>query len=162
MMEANSNQGPRVVYMNKSGQTVSPATGKTVGNADPEAHHYFAAMTSNTLTRINELAGTEMSGVSFVRDYVELLFDGTILRMLTPPVVRTATETCRIPDAGCRDLLCSLIGQIVVDFIVIEDDRIEVRYANGATVGVSLRREDRDGPEAAHYVPGDNQPILVW
>jgi RHS repeat-associated protein len=41
VMEANPNQGPRAVYMNRTGQTVDPATGRTVPNADPRAHHYL-------------------------------------------------------------------------------------------------------------------------
>ena len=41
IMDANSNQGARAVYMNQSGQTVNPATGKTVPNSDPSAHHYL-------------------------------------------------------------------------------------------------------------------------
>lgn len=41
IMEGNANQGPRAVYMNRSGQTVDPATGRTVSNADPNAHHYL-------------------------------------------------------------------------------------------------------------------------
>jgi RHS repeat-associated protein len=38
IMDANKNQGPRVNYMNKSGQTVDPATGKTISNNDPRGH----------------------------------------------------------------------------------------------------------------------------
>ena len=41
IMEGNANQGPRAVYMNSSGQTVKPATGRTVPNSDPSAHHYL-------------------------------------------------------------------------------------------------------------------------
>jgi hypothetical protein len=40
-MEGNLNQGPRAVYMNRAGQTVDPATGRTVPNADPRAHQYL-------------------------------------------------------------------------------------------------------------------------
>jgi len=41
VMEGNANQGPRAVYMNRTGQTVDPATGRTVSNADTRAHHYL-------------------------------------------------------------------------------------------------------------------------
>lgn len=41
IMEANGNQGPRAVYMNSSGQTVDPASGRTVSNSNPRAHHYL-------------------------------------------------------------------------------------------------------------------------
>ena len=40
-MDANANQGARAVYMNQSGQTVNPFTGRTVPYSDPTAHFYF-------------------------------------------------------------------------------------------------------------------------
>jgi RHS repeat-associated protein len=38
IMDANSNQGPRVNFMNANGQTVNPATGRTIPNSDPAGH----------------------------------------------------------------------------------------------------------------------------
>lgn len=38
IMDANSNQGRRVNYMNKNGQTVDPATGRTISNKDIRGH----------------------------------------------------------------------------------------------------------------------------
>ena len=38
IMDANSNQGRRVNYMNKNGQTVDPASGRTISNKDPRGH----------------------------------------------------------------------------------------------------------------------------
>jgi hypothetical protein len=38
IMDPNVNQGARISYMNASGQTVDPATGRTVSYSDPVAH----------------------------------------------------------------------------------------------------------------------------
>ena len=38
IMDANKNQGQRVNYMNKEGQTVDPSTGKTIPNNDNRGH----------------------------------------------------------------------------------------------------------------------------
>lgn len=38
IMDANSNQGRRVNYMNQQGQTVDPKTGKTISNKDSRGH----------------------------------------------------------------------------------------------------------------------------
>lgn len=38
IMDANSNQGRRVIYMNKSGQSVDPSTGRTISKNDPRGH----------------------------------------------------------------------------------------------------------------------------
>ncbi len=38
IMDANQNQGKRVNYMNKDGQTVDPSTGRTISNKDKRGH----------------------------------------------------------------------------------------------------------------------------
>jgi len=38
VMDANQHQGRRMNYMNKGGQTVDPATGRTISNSDPRGH----------------------------------------------------------------------------------------------------------------------------
>lgn len=41
IMDANQHQGARAVYMNQGKQTVDPASGRTVTNDNPRAHHYL-------------------------------------------------------------------------------------------------------------------------
>ena len=38
IMDADKNQGRRVNYMNKNGQTVNPQTGRTISNKDKSGH----------------------------------------------------------------------------------------------------------------------------
>ncbi len=38
IMDQTAHHGPRVVYMNRTGQTINPVTGRTVANSDPWAH----------------------------------------------------------------------------------------------------------------------------
>ena len=38
IMDANANKGSRVNYMNKSGQTVDPLSGRTISNSDTRGH----------------------------------------------------------------------------------------------------------------------------
>jgi hypothetical protein len=59
------------------------------------------------------LAGCELSAVCFVRSYVELHFDGPVLRLLAPPVISTQEQSFEFPVEGSRDVLCALIGQTV-------------------------------------------------
>jgi hypothetical protein len=103
-----------------------------------------------------------LSAVAFVHDYVELHFDGRILRALTPPLVRSAGGTLRFPEQGSRDALCALIGRNVVNIVVQEGQHIEVRFDGYTCVELPLSVEGRPGPEAAHFVPGENQPMEVW
>ena len=38
IMDPNGSQGRRVNYMNRTGQTVDPASGRTISNKDPRGH----------------------------------------------------------------------------------------------------------------------------
>jgi hypothetical protein len=113
-------------------------------------------------TGLNDLIGEQLSGVAFVQDYVEFHYDGKILRSLAAPSVTIAGDSSTFPQRGSRDAFCSLIGHIVEGIRVEEGDRIEVKFAENAVITVPLGPSARTGPEAAHFVPGENQPIEVW
>jgi hypothetical protein len=55
-----------------------------------------------TVPMFEDLVGCEVSGVSFVRDYVEVLFDGPVLRSLASPMVREGERVTRFPEEGSR------------------------------------------------------------
>ena len=113
-------------------------------------------------TKLGELIGQPMSGVAFVHDYVEFHFDDRVLRALAFPTVALGKHSARFPDPGSRDALCAVIGSSVVNVEVRDHDSIELRFDGGAAIRVPLAAHARVGPEAAHYVSGDNQPIEVW
>lgn len=115
-----------------------------------------------TATRIPELIGQPISAVAFVQDYVELHFDGRILRALANPVATVGGASFKFPDAGSRDALCALIGRKVINVVVAEGGRIELKFDGGAFVRIPLAESERTGPEAAHFVPRENEPIEVW
>jgi len=119
-------------------------------------------MEAITTTGLNALLGEQLSGVAFVQDYVEFHYDGKILRSLAPPSVSLAGDSSAFPHRGSRDALCSLIGRTVERIQVEEGDRIEVRFAGDATITIPLNASARTGPEAAHFVPGENRPMEVW
>ena len=112
--------------------------------------------------RIEEIVGESLSGVAFVHDYVEFCFDDKIVRSLTTPIVIVGSVRHCFPEIGTRDALCFLIGRIVEGIRVREDVDIEIAFSGGARVQIPLAYEERTGPEAAHYVPGINQPVVVW
>ena len=113
-------------------------------------------------TRLRDVIGRPVSAIAFVHDYVELHFDGPIVRALAAPCVRRGDVATNFPGCGSRDALCELIGRNVVNVIVREGEDIELRFDGDASVRIPLAEESRIGPEAAHFVPGENQPIEVW
>ena len=107
---------------------------------------------------LGSLVGEDVSAIAFVRDYVELHFDGPILRAFANPLVRADGYESTFPSFGSRDALCSVIGRKVASVVVTEDspmgdDRIEVTLDHGVSVVIPLGQEHRAGPEAAHYIP---------
>jgi hypothetical protein len=112
--------------------------------------------------KILSLIGEPLSGVAFVQDYVEFHFDGKILRSLTAPWVDFAGVAHPFPEAGSRDALCSLIGSVAEGLREEDNVEIEVQFSGGAKLHIPLAERHRVGPEAAHFVPGLNQPMDVW
>lgn len=99
------------------------------------------------------LVGQEVDTVSFVRDYVELRIDYSILRALTEPSGILAGKAWRLSDECGADILRRYIGLTVVAAEVTEDELIRLVFETGDRLDVSLRHEDRAGAEAAHFVP---------
>jgi len=113
-------------------------------------------------SQLRSIIGEPLSGIAFVHDYVELHFDGRILRALANPSVVVHGIRARFPDRGSRDALCLLIGKIVGDVIVEEGSNMSVRFTDGTLFTIPLDIASCTAPEAAHFVPGVDQPIQVW
>ena len=111
---------------------------------------------------VNDLIGEQVNAVCFVMDYVELRFNGPILRALTDIVVERGRERHVFPEPGSRDALCEVIEARLESIDVVEDRAMTLRFDRGQTVIIPLAVDDMTGPEAAHFVPGENKPIFVW
>jgi len=106
--------------------------------------------------------GRELSAVTFVRDYLQLHFDGPFLNAYVWPVVV-------LPDAvpysaatrGYRDKLCARIGCAVLSASETKD-HIAISFADDSLFRISLRDEDRSGPEAAVLDDGSGQRWNTW
>ena len=116
------------------------------------------------VSQFSDLQGAQLSAVCFVRSYVELNFDGPILRLLAPPVVSYAGKTLQFPAERSRDALCALIGRTVQH---TEDlpDRLIVVFPNAS---IEMPKASPDaGPEVAHFVPlaegiPDVASMVIW
>jgi hypothetical protein len=108
------------------------------------------------------LVGEQLNAVCFVHDYVELCFDGPIVRAFTGPIVKSGNESLAFPDPGSRDSLCSMLGDVVADLEVDDERHIMLRFSSGKIIIIPVDFDSRAGPEAAHFaVPKDNV-MEVW
>jgi hypothetical protein len=90
--------------------------------------------------RIELLAieGEQLGAVTFVQDYLQLDFDGPRLTLTIWPRVVQNGMTRRFEEAGYRDALCGLIGKIVREAYLVEGDRLQIEFLNGAALVVPL------------------------
>lgn len=114
---------------------------------------------------LEDLAGWEVSGVCFVRDYVEFHFDGPILRCFGELAVVSGPVAHSHPSSGSHEALCSLINSTVTgatdldEALVLElDDRRLLRI---------MKWSELAGPEIVNLVPFvdgrlDPSEMLIW
>lgn len=117
---------------------------------------------SSTPMTIEMLVGEQVNAVCFVMDYVELHFNGPIVRALNPPTLASGITASTYPDRGSRDALCALIGSRLRMVSVKPGAWIDLSFEDDKTLRIPLDEEASVGPEGAHFVPGDNYPIQVW
>lgn len=97
------------------------------------------------IQELNDIAGNqELSGVGFIRDYIELYFDGPVIRLLGGVFLNNSSENIEI---GLRNMigkkLILISGndlQISLDFG--EDCILLVRRASGEMI--HAQRESKD------------------
>ena len=110
----------------------------------------------------SDLVGEEVSAISFVRDYVEIHFDGPILRSLTDPIIAIEDSLYRFPKEGARDALCRMVGSTVLAVAMDEGRALELTTNNGCVLTIRLDEERPPWGESMHFVPRPNAPLLVW
>lgn len=111
--------------------------------------------------KIEELVGIELAGVGFVRDYIELYFDGPILRFLVDPEINQNGVSVNSKDIVYKNVLCTLIGKNVNQLIFKTEEHFEVTFNDG-TLLTAVKCENTKWGEMLHFVPFLNGPISVW
>ena len=100
------------------------------------------------------LVGHEVSAVCFVRDYVELQFDGPVVRALTRPFGLFGGQAWRFPEGHSMDRMRSYIGQVVDGFVLVPDEYAQLSFGEHSFT-IPLDGDSRSGPEALHIVGVD-------
>lgn len=114
------------------------------------------------ISHVEDLVDEPVNGICYVMDYVEIHFDGSILRALSNPTVETPSSRHTFPEPGSRDALCELITAVVADVVVDEDRWIQLHFTGGQTFTIPLDDSHRRGPEAAHFVPWHGKSMDVF
>jgi len=107
------------------------------------------------------LIGNDLSSVEFVRDYVQLHFNGPTINAYNWPMLTVGQSILSVDTPGYRDALCSLISVKVVDARVEEGIGIDIEFEANQRLHISLRAEDSTDPEAAQFYIAPDQ-LWVW
>jgi hypothetical protein len=101
---------------------------------------------------LQEIVGKQLSAVTFVMDYVQLAFDGPMINAYAWPTVHVGDRKFDRSDPSYRDELCARVAISVVA-VQVPREAIEIAFADGSTIRISLRAEDlHEGiPEAAEF-----------
>lgn len=108
----------------------------------------------NTLQPLwDQLVGEDLSGVVFVRDYLQLQFNPPAqLSVYSASVVVNVKGTvAKFGEAPFANLILSLIGSAVSAVRVVEGQSFRVAFADGSMIEISLRPDDCAGPEAISF-----------
>ncbi len=98
-----------------------------------------------------EIVNEFLSSVEFVMDYVQLRFFSSTLSAFTSPEVREGPSVLRTGDSGYRDAICRRIGVVVREVEVREEQELVISFNDDSSFHVSLRAEDRIGPESSTF-----------
>ncbi|MBD0740867.1 hypothetical protein BG418_05160 [Streptomyces sp. CBMA152] len=102
------------------------------------------------------LLGREVSDVCFVRDYVELHFDGPVLRALSDPFGLYGCLGWRFPARGAPAIMRYYVGKTVDGYELDPDWMLAVDFGEHR-FAIPLDRASRVGPEAAHLIGVDER-----
>jgi hypothetical protein len=116
---------------------------------------------SSSRALLDQLLGEDLSGVTFVRDYLQLQFN--------PPPTINVYSTCRVMtpagtssfgEQGFPNQIISLIDQPVVS-VAEADEVLAISFANGARIEIPFDEKSFDGPEAFEFL-GKKDKWGVW
>lgn len=104
---------------------------------------------------ISEIEGQELTAVEFISDFLRLRFGdagaGPSLTLYAWPHVLLEDFTIAFGEPEYRNALCAQIGETVATATLEELSSLTIEFESGTVLGLSLREEDLDGPEAGSY-----------
>ena len=98
----------------------------------------------------SQLQGEQLSAVTFVRDYLQLWFDGPGINVTNPVTVRAGPKSVTSSQPGFRDALYAQIAKVVESVEIRDADAFVINFEDGSALSVSLRHEDYSSPEAVY------------
>lgn len=115
---------------------------------------------------LSRLQGSELAQVWFVRDYLQLIFEGEpkhwSLQCYAWPAVQREGRRVGFGETGYRDDLCDLIGSVMVSGTESESAGLSIVFDEGSLT-LNPATAELVGPEIAMlHVLGEPGDWMVW
>jgi len=119
-------------------------------------------LTRHTLDEaLQKLVGAPLISVDFVEDYVQLVWKKSSLTAHTMPVVVVEGLEYREDNSDYRRVMYRLEGQQLCGAEVIKGEALNLSFASGTLLTISLRDADYVVAEALLYRDADGQLWVV-
>lgn len=105
------------------------------------------------------IIGDELSAVCFVRDYIELHFDGPVLRLLGEVTIESGHKSTASTDGQFRNWLCRNIGRRVEGIGSLSGNEIELKFQGNDVVRVTGTKA---GFEFAEFISFPDRRTQIW
>ena len=100
-----------------------------------------------------QIVGEQLSGVTFVMDYLQLQFNPPpTINAYTPVTVSSSGKTCVSGDDQFRNRLCEQITKIVKSVVIKEEEAFSIAFEDDSVISISLKPSDYTGPEAMEFI----------
>lgn len=119
-------------------------------------------MNTQIIQHPTDLEDQAISAVCFVQDYVELIFDGPIIRYLCNPRILIDGKSVRFPEEGSRDTLCRLIGDVVKRIYLVQGSYFSIEMISGAEISIRLDEDPQEFSEYFHFISNVGDAVQVW
>lgn len=118
---------------------------------------------ANESDSIDFLRGKRLGAVVFVADYLQLDFHEARFTSFLWPILGTRCGRLEISTPGYRDLLCTQIGNSVLNAYKVPKTKLLIEFEE-LKIEISLKLEEQVGPEAAmlSYLWESKQRLAVW
>jgi hypothetical protein len=107
---------------------------------------------------LKEFVGEDLSGVTFVRDYLQLQFNPPLaLNAYTPVTVRSGDRSSTFGEDAFPGLLLGQLNKLVRDVEMRLEEALIITFSDGSTIAVSLRPDHYVCAEAVHFFLKDGR-----
>ena len=100
---------------------------------------------------MQKIVGTALSSVDFVEDYVQLVWEKSVLTAYSMPALGKEGLTYGEKHPEYRDVMYRLEGQVLDAAEIIDAEAVNLAFVDGTTLSISIREDDYVCPEILLY-----------